>query len=349
MKICLYTDVHWSVYSSILRQRDNKYSLRLQNLIDSVNFVQRLAENNKCDRIMCLGDFFDKNTLNAEELDALKEIKWANIPQYFLVGNHEIVSTSDSYSSTQVFTSMGFEVIGSNCLEITDDAVLMYLPYATEENRESLSDCLDRIYCHYDYSFIPDRKIAFSHNDIKGIRYGAFESKEGYSVDEIEENCSLFINGHLHNSGFVNDNETILNLGNLSGMNFSEDGFKYDHYACILDTETLKLEFFTNPFSIYFYKLDINSVKDLTLFTKLRNKSIVSIRVTEELLSQVKQIIKDSNNIIASKITIFSTKVSSKEESNTFNVNYLDKLQSFCLEKIGNYDVLKQELSILCK
>lgn len=349
MKICLYTDVHWSVYSSILRQRDQKYSLRLQNLIDSVNFVQRLAEKNNCDRIMCLGDFFDRNTLNAEELDALKEIEWANIPQYFLVGNHEIVSTSDSYSSTQVFTSMGFEVIGSNCLEITDDAVLMYLPYATEENRESLSDCLDRVYCHYDYSFIPDRKIAFSHNDIKGIRYGAFESKEGYSVDEIEENCSLFINGHLHNSGFVNDKETILNLGNLSGMNFGEDGFKYDHYACILDTETLKLDFFTNPYAIYFYKLEINSLSDLKVFTKLKNKSIISVRVAEQLVNDVKNAINNSNNIIASKITIFTKDKVAKTETSSFNINYLDKLQDFCLEKIGNYEVLKQELSILCK
>ena len=164
MKICLYTDVHWSVYSSILRQRDQKYSLRLQNLIDSVNFVQRLAENNNCDRILCLGDFFDRNTLNAEELDALKEIKWADIPQYFLVGNHEIVSTSDSYSSTQVFTSMGFEVIGKNSVEVVDDSLLVYLPYSTEENREPISECVDRMYEYYQRHFIPKKKIIFSHN-----------------------------------------------------------------------------------------------------------------------------------------------------------------------------------------
>ncbi len=74
MKICLYTDPHWSTYSSILRQRGEKYSLRLQNLINSINFVQELATNNHCDRVLCLGDFFDKNNLMQKNLMHLRKL-----------------------------------------------------------------------------------------------------------------------------------------------------------------------------------------------------------------------------------------------------------------------------------
>lgn len=37
MKILLYSDVHWSQYSSMVRDRGDNYSLRLQNCIQSVS------------------------------------------------------------------------------------------------------------------------------------------------------------------------------------------------------------------------------------------------------------------------------------------------------------------------
>lgn len=85
MKIFIYADPHWSQYSSILRQRGERYSKRLENLIDSVNWVERTAEEQECSKIVCLGDFFDKAELNAEELTALSEVKWSkNVLMCFL-------------------------------------------------------------------------------------------------------------------------------------------------------------------------------------------------------------------------------------------------------------------------
>ena len=37
MKVLLYTDNHFSQYSSILRNRGERYSIRLENQIKSIN------------------------------------------------------------------------------------------------------------------------------------------------------------------------------------------------------------------------------------------------------------------------------------------------------------------------
>jgi len=57
MKIGLYTDVHYGQYSSILRMRGSKYSKRLENCIDSINWAEKLFEEQGCSRVICLGDF----------------------------------------------------------------------------------------------------------------------------------------------------------------------------------------------------------------------------------------------------------------------------------------------------
>ena len=97
-------DVHWSEYSSIVRKMGNKYSRRLETLINSVNFVEQTAEENTVDRIIYLGDFFDRNNLNASEISALKEVVWADIEHIFITGNHEMLSNDLSISSANLFS-----------------------------------------------------------------------------------------------------------------------------------------------------------------------------------------------------------------------------------------------------
>ena len=40
MKIGIIGDLHWCQYSSIVRKRGEKYSLRLENCIHSVNLIE---------------------------------------------------------------------------------------------------------------------------------------------------------------------------------------------------------------------------------------------------------------------------------------------------------------------
>ena len=77
MKVLIIGDIHFSQYSSIIRKRGEFYSERLENLLWSINWVEKQAEENKVDKIIYLGDFFDRSDLNAEELTAFRDIRWA--------------------------------------------------------------------------------------------------------------------------------------------------------------------------------------------------------------------------------------------------------------------------------
>lgn len=342
MKICIYTDPHWCTYSSIFNMRGNKYSKRLENLIESINFVQTVAKTRECDRIICLGDFHDKNMWTAEELTALNEIKWANIKQQFLVGNHELVEDdTDKPNSANIFKSLCFDVIDTIRVEECDNVEIVYLPYMKEENRKQLTD----IECDNN-----KKRIVFSHNDIK-TNYGWFESKIGYEVKDIESFCDLFINGHIHNAGFINDKKTILNLGNLTGLNFSEDGFKYQHYIAILDTDTLNIEFILNPHAVYFYNIVIQKDKDIDKLNRLEKNSIVAIKVNESLWNKTKLILATLPNVITyRKNFIPEVENSCKVTIDKIEqVNHLVKLREFCIEKIGNLSILNEELEEVCR
>ena len=60
MRVLIVGDVHWSSYSSIIRKRGTEYSKRLENCINSINWVEEKAEEYKCDKVIYLGDLFDQ-------------------------------------------------------------------------------------------------------------------------------------------------------------------------------------------------------------------------------------------------------------------------------------------------
>lgn len=111
MKVLIFTDNHFCETSSILRQFGTKYALRLENQILSLNWVEKTAEKNGCEAVICAGDFFDKSSLTDQELTALRDIKWSKLPHYFLVGNHESSTHELSINSTKAVASKTRQVI----------------------------------------------------------------------------------------------------------------------------------------------------------------------------------------------------------------------------------------------
>lgn len=344
-KILLYTDCHFSQYSSIIRKRGKKYSQRLENLIQSINWAENLSHNTFCDMVVCLGDFFDKPELNAEEITAMQEIEFdMRVPHYFIVGNHESNVSDLLFSSTKYLGSKNNFKIIDKPLEwnLDSDTNLYFLPYILEEDRKNLS-----YYLNND----DKKKIVFSHNDIKGIRYGKFESKDGFDLTDIENNCDLFINGHLHNGNFLNDKETILNLGNLTGQNFSEDSYKYSHYACILDTKTLELTFYENPFAFNFYKLDINEEQEFSKLYALKNNAVVTIRCEESLVETLRNTLNSISNIVDYRVISYKKEHSGEQgkidSTSLNNIDYLEQFTDFILNHIGSDEIVKEELSAI--
>ena len=342
MKILLYTDVHFSQYSSIIRTRGVKYSSRLENIIESLNWAENLSKIKNCDAVVCLGDFFDRAELNCEEITALQDIIWNdNINHYFIVGNHESNINNLIYSSTNCLNKDNFSIINNHEQYILDesDTALCFIPYVIEDNRKPIEEYLPKQF---------RKKIIFSHNDIKGIRYGKFESKQGFSIDEIEANCDLFINGHLHNGTFLNDKETILNLGNLTGQNFSEDAFNYPHFTCVLDTNTLELEFYENPFAYNFYRIEIDNHTDIKKLYTLKNNSVVSLHCANSLVETVKTVISDLKNVNHYRIISHADASNIGETSELATLNssdYLNQFYNFITDKLGSTELIMEELS----
>jgi hypothetical protein len=347
MKICIVGDIHFSQYSSILRQRGKDFSIRLENIIASINWAEDMSKK-LADRIVYLGDFFDRPDLNSEEITALNKIQWNDQLHSLIVGNHESDVASLIYSSTRTLSQHNdFSIIDSVKSELWDNKQILFLPYTLEENRKTIASLTS--------GFNKQNTIVFSHNDIKGIQYGGFLSKEGYDLKDIADNCSMFINGHLHNGSFLNNKQTILNLGNLTGQNFSEDAFKYDHHIAILDTDTMKISFYTNPFAFNFYKLVIDNKEDLTILTKLSEKDIthnnmvLSIKCEEKLVDEVKTLLNTNKAILDYRLILYRNDNSSSVSNMKFqSVDHLKQFNTFVLNNIGKNDVVEEELTKIC-
>ena len=276
MKIVVYADPHWSTYSSIMRKRGKMFSVRLENLIESVSWVENLAKQVGARAIVSLGDFFDKPDLTAEEITALNRVSWnQNAMHYFLVGNHEMGSCNLDFSSTHLFDIISnAKVISAPTtmqVEIGNNAQLVFLPYILEENKKPLDYYVDKEF--------KGARVVFSHNDIKGVNYGAYTSTAGFSIDEIDSVCDLYLNGHLHNGEYIS--KKCINVGNLTGQNFSEDATVYAHRALILDTDTLEYCWADNPYAFNFYKFDNSrELKDIKL-EGYENLGTIKMPVTE--------------------------------------------------------------------
>lgn len=351
MKVLIFADNHFSQYSSIIRRRGEYFSKRLENQIQSINWLEQLALDKGCTRVVCLGDFFDKENLNSEELSALNEIKWShNLEHYFLVGNHEMGLSNLQYNSAKVFNMVKYcQTISSP--QYFPYSNMLFIPYDLKSSDKSLKDYFADI-DYFKHNAIPKNLIIFSHNDIKGIQYGKYLSQGGFDLDDIEQNCALFINGHLHNGTYLNSKKTILNLGNLTGQNFSEDAFKHSHNVCIIDTDTLDVELIENPYAFNFYKLDFSGAERADILIKLqslKSNAVVSIKVYDKDVTLVRDIVSNSSNIVESRIIIEPevTEGSSKSVEELVKLNHIEQFNNYILNALGTDKLVLEELEAI--
>lgn len=350
MRILLYTDNHWCTTSSVIRGRGSKYSIRLENQIQSINWAESLVKEYGCDKVIHLGDFFDKPDLSSEELTALKDIKWADKDHYFLVGNHEMGNQDLTFNSMNALSKVG-KVINKPELMSIFGCDIILLPYVVGAEKPSLKSIIDNLYMDTFSTQELKNRIILSHNDICGIRYGQWESKVGFDIEEINNCCNLFINGHLHNQQQVNDK--IFNLGNLTGQNFSEDAFKYSHCAAILDTNTLQINCIVNPYAFQFYKVEVNNInqfKEIIERLDKENNVIITIKTPFDISDKVKEQLSTCNFIYSRVLIDYSKQHIDKEviEKIDLDIDYISKFKKFIEEKYSdgsvNLDIMIKEL-----
>lgn len=349
LRVLICGDVHWCNYSSIVRKRGENYSKRLENCIETINWVERTAEENECERIIYLGDFFDRSDMNAEEISALKEIDWSSLKHEIIVGNHELGSASGNYSTANVLSLLpNFNVISEPYLDVGFGRYFLYLPYIFEKDRKQLLEYFRNLIGSDFTTQEVKRLYVFSHNDLKGVNYGAFESKEGFDLDDIQNSCDYFFNGHIHNG--MNVSNKIIDVGNITGQNFNEDAAKYNHRVIVLDTKTEEITSIVNPFAFNFYKVEIDSIPQLNSFIgKLKTNAIVSLKCGESILQSVKEELDkckkvveyrvisviDRNDEEVGKIDDFSSIISS---------DHLKQFNDYVIDKLGSSKAILQEL-----
>lgn len=333
MKLLLYTDNHFCKYSSILRSRGTRYSTRIENQLNSLIWVGSMAVKYGVKAMICLGDFFDKPQLEPEEITALAELHFPDgIDKIFLVGNHESNMADLSFNSSNVFK--GNAVWYKPRTIDFDDIELCFLPYCNEESRQTIEETFGKK---------TKKRIIFSHNDLK-IQYGPYISKVGYEVKDIEDNCDLFFNGHLHNA--TNVGEKIVLVGNLTGQNFSEDAFRYPHRIIILDTDTMTYESVENPYAFNFYQVTEN-----TDLTTLKNNAIVSAVVSSGHAVEMREKLEGMNNVITFRV-VETKEVSSITEFDTdsvdLSIDYLQKFSEYIKSTMGESASINSEIEHIC-
>lgn len=362
-KILLFTDPHFCTYSSILRKRGEKYSIRLENQLDTMNWLLDVYKKENCSMFICLGDFFDRSELSAEELSCLSLIDFKDVNAYFIVGNHELGRGDLSFSSAHTFLiNRECEVFNKPSVLKLDNTLLYILPYQLDINHKK--DIME-----YFPNIPKDEskyRLLLTHNDIAGIQLGKYKTETGFAIDNLSENFDLTINGHLHNQQWVTKN--ILNLGNITGQNFSEDGFKYPHEAMIIDCDTLEYKLISNPRAIYFYKIDFtgknNNIDYINKISFSLRNAVISVTVNEEDYSYIRyrfdpdynppdacQMLPKNCNIVQARVTVIKNniaQITKKENIQSLQLDYKKSFEEYVLSTFGKTkDIIKELEEVL--
>lgn len=341
MRILLFGDSHFCKRSSIINKFGTKYPVRLENQIQTFSWIKEQALKNNCEMVIGLGDLFDSSQLSDVEITAAKELPFAELPTYLLVGNHEASSQDLTFSSTKVLEADNRYIISEPSTLLVDESTeICFLPYITESDRKPLAEY---------FSARAGKRIILSHNDIKGISYGPVISAAGFEVSDIETNCDLYINAHIHNGQKITDK--IYNIGVVTGQNFSEDALKYSHNIIILDTNDLSLTHIENPYAYNFYKLQIDCESDIYCLEKLKNNAVLSIKCEQSFVEAVKQKINMLDNIVESRLIITKKYAENTPQVETvdLSVDHLARFIEYCKATIENTTILEEEITEVCK
>lgn len=317
MKILLYADTHFSLNSSILLGSADTLHGRLEHLINSFKWMYKLAKEKKIDLIVDLGDLVDSSKLTASEITAVSEALSYNkeIPELHILGNHERQSEDGKINSINFIN-----LINNHRLIIEPEQIdnkYSFIPYQN--------------YKDGDLDELPNTEYAFTHIDIKGfVLGGTWTLKTGLTPDYLMSKYDYIVNGHLHTGGYVINNlyKTILNLGSISGQNFSSKG---NPRIGILDSELKEIKFIDNPYGIRFDSFSCNTLSEIIeLNNSIKdsdNNYCIQIKVPLHLVEDTSKILGDNSKILAKKIKIDSEKLNISES--------LDESLSESIERVS--------------
>lgn len=354
MKIGLVSDVHLSYTSSImpLHESNSKFTTRLQMCIDSINWSEKLFEENKIDYIFNLGDLCDNTVLRAEEISALSELYKSrnnnSIKEYYILGNHETLDSGHKFHSTSFLRSIPN-------LEIISRPQIIELKKDNEILKVTALPHLDHTKITHEFLKSINSEILFSHIDIKGSSI-----RQNYCADfgvDPDMLCMYFnqgFNGHIHTQEELKcSKRNFWNIGSLTSTSFSDSKY-YVPSAHIYDTVTKKFESFQNPYVILFRDVRAETLSDLkNEIKKIVNnqfKYILKITVPYSIRNNAQEIVSEFQNVISYRIISDLSKdnknLELQLENSEIKLDIIDKenIKSEFLEFIKNYEKHEKEV-----
>ena len=299
MKVGVYADAHFSLNSSIILGQANSLEGRLNHLVDSFRWMYNLFRENGVELIVDLGDLADSYILRAEEITAISTSLSFNqeIPEYHILGNHERLDYDGSISSVNfVDTIQNQFIVGSiSYLDLGGKSATL-LPYSNGYDDELIET-------------LPDTDYLFSHLDILGSDTGGWSLTDGIKPTILANKFGMTINGHIHNGSWVIPKK-VLNLGSISGQNFSSRQINWNPSVMILDTETDSYQLFENPYALIFVNKSANTLdKVVKIINEIDSGTYaVQLRVPVSLVEDTRRVVSTNPNIIASRIMTKSDK-----------------------------------------
>jgi len=231
MKILIVSDLHADNYSRFSTLTENGINCRLQDCINAVRSLNRLAKQVGAECLFFLGDLFNSRTtisidvyyLVFQEIERLAK----DIETYLLVGNHDQFLRKGDIYSTYPFSSICQVISKPTVLDL--DSLVVCLPYQ-EDHKELLK-------------FIEQNKgdYLFAHLGLNGAKVGPTEYrvKETLNPEDLKpEEFKWVILGHYHKFQRLKDN--IVYVGSMLQHNFGERG--EEKFALVLDTRTDRLQ-----------------------------------------------------------------------------------------------------------
>ena len=147
----------------------------------------------------------------------------------------------------------------------------------------------------------------------------------------------------------------MLNVGNLTGKDFGEDGFLHKHQLAVIDTDTLTVELVDNPYAIYFYKIELeekfspeNLLKKLSTCAE---KCCLTIKVNSDDVQSVRQLVDTLPKVINYRLIATNahgeTPIATDVAPTFASIDHIQTFKAYVLTQLGDAEILEKELQEL--
>ena len=322
MKTLIITDQHFGVRNDSLVYVD--YYRKFYSTV-----VLPFIKKYKIKHVLCLGDTFDRRkSINFNSLEAAKEMWFTPLQELgvtmtMLVGNHDIYYKNTlrinapslllkEYSNITIMSDPGeFKL---------DNLSILAIPWICEDNKSKTYELLEKT----------TAPICVGHLEFKGFEVVPGIIMEHGIEQEPFRKFEKVLSGHFHTKS---NKHNVHYLGNPYELYWN------DYHAArgfhVLDTETLDLKFYKNPYTMFdkIYYRDSAEFFDMSKYAGKYVKLIVEDKQDQRKFDKVVKMLYDAGVVdlkIIEDLTVEFEGVSDvveTEDTMTMLEKYIDEVE----------------------